>query len=1360
MGDALTSGLSSVTTALELALGSADASVIALTVSADIELPTGVVLAARPPLTLTGNLSACSGARTADGVAIPGLCTLRMAAAPGLAPPLTRHFTLTGGASLTLRSLALTDGVALADPDGVNNGGALLADELSTLVLSDTLLYNNSADLGGAIIFASSAPGALVLTNCTLLNNTAGRYGGGVYFQNMNGESGALQADNCTFAGNTAGWAGGVVAGAVNVTASGSRFIGNQATGLLGYEGTGGALSLQAGAVLVATDCVFEANRALAGGAAFGASVTVSNSRFQGNIALGGLSSSGGGAIALDSLTGSVLLDACTLVNNSAAGAAGSGGALLVSPGDFGGAVVVLSRCTLSGNSAAAADGGAIALRGSSVLGTPTGNLTVSLSGVQCIGNIALAGAGGCMAAAGAATLSITGSLFASNAAFSGGALAVACVDEALCTMVHNLSACTFVGNTAALQGGALRVLGGELRAADCVFYANAASGVSAQGGALFLSEFGVAPLPSLALALDNTTFAGNAAAEVRPSQRLAAGRTFTVAQDAGCGGALLVAAANGATTVALRGSRLEGNRASVCGGAAFLYGPIALNASACVFVNNSAPVGGALQLQSAEALAGAAATLTGCNFTANAAGAGAALALNSNSSLSAAGCAFKSNGDIASTYGAVLLLQVAGAGAAPPPRVSLSDVVAAGNAAFAGALFYVDAPVAVAPAPCAGACALTGNAAVNGPLGATAPLRFNASTDGGALAARCLELGVPPFSVTLFDALGGALQRWPYTFASVALAPAAAAAGLALSGPLKVPYDSGAAAFQLLSLVGAAGVNATLIYTLTSSGALGASLEGATGAVPVAVTPCAALEAFDADLGLCVCVERAKRDADGVRACNCVAGFYDTSFGAGAPDAVCDACPPGGLCVNGVLSADEGWWREFDTDATFLQCREGYCVLNGTATDVAAAAATAANSTTATAAPPAFGAQCADGHQGVLCAVCLPGYALQGGFCRPCGKGEDWEEWNAARQGILLAFSIVAALFALTVAFFEPLLPAVERSLGVAGEAVTGAARSVKRFFACGRVAASCLRRLRRRERASASASAPATPRKPQSAPADVIVRGANLHAEAVEHAGGSTCAEARAARRPVVGTLGHPMTDSLGLGAGLSSSVLTSHAKAQNGAPQAQPLDSNAAVDTDSGTGAGAGVGDDGGFDDTAFSPDATAADASQAIDTATDASEEVLNDDGGVAEPEDAPDMDVADSEPADAPDMDVVSAAEATHDDAPDDADADAGVDPEVTEAAAFMGDEAGLDAVFGALLALFMAFMKPIRIAINFFQIVSSFITTLNVPWPTGFAIAMARVNVINFNWLQLPSVACLHPSPSFYRQFNGARRRC
>jgi hypothetical protein len=51
--------------------------------------------------------------------------------------------------------------------------------------------------------------------------------------------------------------------------------------------------------------------------------------------------------------------------------------------------------------------------------------------------------------------------------------------------------------------------------------------------------------------------------------------------------------------------------------------------------------------------------------------------------------------------------------------------------------------------------------------------------------------------------------------------------------------------------------------------------------------------------------------------------------------------------------------------------------------------------------------------------------------------------------------------------------------------------------------------------------------------------------------------------------------------------------------------------------------------------------------------------------------------------------------------------------------------------------------------------VSSFLVTLDVPWPKVFITFLSRVSVINLNLMRLPKAACMNPSPSFYRQFNG-----
>ena len=61
----------------------------------------------------------------------------------------------------------------------------------------------------------------------------------------------------------------------------------------------------------------------------------------------------------------------------------------------------------------------------------------------------------------------------------------------------------------------------------------------------------------------------------------------------------------------------------------------------------------------------------------------------------------------------------------------------------------------------------------------------------------------------------------------------------------------------------------------------------------------------------------------------------------------------------------------------------------------------------------------------------------------------------------------------------------------------------------------------------------------------------------------------------------------------------------------------------------------------------------------------------------------------------------------------------------------------------------------VKVLISFYQIVSTFIHSLDIPWPNVFKAIMSRVSLINLNLLQLPKAACLNPSVSFYQQFVG-----
>jgi hypothetical protein len=206
------------------------------------------------------------------------------------------------------------------------------------------------------------------------------------------------------------------------------------------------------------------------------------------------------------------------------------------------------------------------------------------------------------------------------------------------------------------------------------------------------------------------------------------------------------------------------------------------------------------------------------------------------------------------------------------------------------------------------------------------------------------------------------------------------------------------------------------------------------TGAVQCPSCPPATI-APAAGSAACTACPADSRDGEGRTACVCVPGFYDTNLGADSAAPACAPCVDGGACVGGRLLAQEGFWRESPTDDLFLKCREGYCLPEG-------GEAPPARRRLAQAAEQA--AHCADGHSGVLCAICMDGYTMQGGFCQPCEEAAAWRSWSRASRGVTIAFFVPAGALLLTLLLLLPLLPGWERALWRCTTALAAAAEAV----------------------------------------------------------------------------------------------------------------------------------------------------------------------------------------------------------------------------------------------------------------------------------------------------------------------------
>ncbi len=156
-----------------------------------------------------------------------------------------------GGGIYVLGTLNLT--AVTLDNNSAGDGGGLAGGSASSLTLADVTLSGNSATNGGGIYLKDSVAGAS-LTEVSLLNNTAGTSGGGIY-----AEASGLALTGGTLSGNTAKDGGGICndgAGftqtLTNVTVSG-----NSATS------DGGGINAQSG-TLILTNVTISGNSASA----------------------------------------------------------------------------------------------------------------------------------------------------------------------------------------------------------------------------------------------------------------------------------------------------------------------------------------------------------------------------------------------------------------------------------------------------------------------------------------------------------------------------------------------------------------------------------------------------------------------------------------------------------------------------------------------------------------------------------------------------------------------------------------------------------------------------------------------------------------------------------------------------------------------------------------------------------------------------------------------------------------------------------------------------------------------------------------------------------------------------------------
>jgi len=1019
---------------------------------------------------ITGNTSACLAAAAPSDQHL-SVCTLDLSGAP---TP-TRHLSVTS-MSLVLRDVGFSGGSTTSWP----GGGSIWVLPTAELRAYGCIFTGNSAASSGGALFADTtffdasgqflwncAPGACTLPtysspgtvasvavyNCTFDSNVA-QTGGAVfawmhftsvdslYVNNVSPPPSSTGPAICTsfafsqlvlhgntYTSNIGGPLGGVHNVAGSLDSQNETYVGNSGN-------DGGALFLQPNMAYAATSVVINGARFVNNSATWNASFlerstssfnsgnggaiwsiqgfqpVIINSHFEGNFA-----QNGGGAVFSDSLNAT----GCTFTGNTAAAippyatSRGGGGAIQMSgntpsnpsPGSanssLANAAPTISGCTFANNTSPG-EGGAVRYTFYAGVSAPS-----------------------------APIVAILNSTFINQAAVSGGAVAVQGA-----TLVATRLQC--LANSAA-QGGCVFIAAGSLLSAAGVYERNAAS---AAGGAIYVSADAAYSSTSDSFTLNSASEYGGAVYSDAESLSFArveimSGNTAPV----GAGVFSPSPLANFSLTC-------DANIASNYGCAAATL-PQTLQsefAGADLLAQSGVPFGPAFVLldqysQTVGSWADLSADVRCVAQLASAAGpcAASALAGDTHSTYASSQLAFptlSAVGDVGQT----LLLQL------KVTSASIPALAAGATIAFNVTIAPCDAMQTFVGQRCI--CAV-GSFLNSTTLACEAcPLGSQAPTPG---AAACVPNPPRVASVT-------------QTTVSASLVLAGIAASLG-------PTIDAALAQAIAASLGVSSANVTVVTAAHAAGrrllqsSLNCSFSVTTTAPPAALlgllntslaTSLAAMLAASGDVALAAlspanvsvgpalvsalvlshpCPEDSVTSPSNPAQCACTFGYYDALFGASLLAPACTACPLGGVCTTGFVGAGEGYWRNSTFSGVFYRCREGRCreeeVLGGPLSGAANASSVVERTAFST-----NSTNCVEGAGGPLCALCLPGYAMQSGVCSPCSSSSAWSAWSDGDKAALLACCVVFALALITFGLFLPLLPFLERRVNHASSSLS----------------------------------------------------------------------------------------------------------------------------------------------------------------------------------------------------------------------------------------------------------------------------------------------------------------------------------
>ena len=542
------------------------------------------------------------------------------------------------GGSATFTDTDVTDSVA-----GVNGGGIHGAGDTDIVITttaggSSTIRGNEArgadAGMGGGGVWGAGR--TTIRGNVTVSGNratgTAGS-GGGVF-----NRGGVLVITDATISGNSANRAGGGVEdfgdddADTDVTLTNVRFLNN--TIATAAPGNGGGFHSGGGDTVV-DGGRFESNTAVEGGGAWSSgTIAFRGTTFSANVGTGAAAANGGGGFFSQGSTAT--LTDVVLRGNSATGAAGSGGNVLVNGGAF-----TMTGGELSGGTSNRAGGGIEVAAGQA-----------TLNGVSVTGNNAGAspGNGGGLHAGGNTTVTVNGGLYAQNTAVEGGGLWTADVLTVSGGTVIDRNVATSDNDAAFEGGGGLFNQGGTMTVDGATISNNTATGDGGPGGAgsgggAFNNGMGT-------LVVSNSTFSKNSAARAGGGLEVNGGSVTLTSVDfrenatgsaPGNGGALHVSAG----TVTATGGTVQSNTAATEGGGFWNNAGFTMTLTDVAFNNNVASGAAADNGGGGLFNNGGDVVVSGASFTGNvasgAAGSGGGL-LNNAGTLSVRESSFTGN--------------------------------------------------------------------------------------------------------------------------------------------------------------------------------------------------------------------------------------------------------------------------------------------------------------------------------------------------------------------------------------------------------------------------------------------------------------------------------------------------------------------------------------------------------------------------------------------------------------------------------------------------------------------------------------------------------------------------------------------